>query len=226
MTSCGPRCMFARWRPASTWPSSTLRRTGCLTPDGERFLDLLHAQGQTRWSGDRTRATHRKSPPRWPSTTADLADQAPGDRAARSGEPRGRLPAGRAVPGASAAQDVDPGGHPQGRLDGPEPPAEHALPGTRAIPRPVRRREPPGSASLTASFSPGHHRGAVQAYRDRITSSADRSRTPGSGWRWRCTDSRPRHCRRRSPPGWRSFSRCTPASAAGADPLDLAGWFA
>jgi len=37
---------FARWRPTITTAVDTLRRTGCLTPEGERFTELMRAEGQ------------------------------------------------------------------------------------------------------------------------------------------------------------------------------------
>ena len=37
---------FARWRPAIETAIDTLRQTGCLTPEGERFIALARAEGQ------------------------------------------------------------------------------------------------------------------------------------------------------------------------------------
>ena len=37
---------FARWRPAIEAAAETLRKTGCLTAEGERFTELIRAEGQ------------------------------------------------------------------------------------------------------------------------------------------------------------------------------------
>jgi HEXXH motif-containing protein len=40
------QAQFARWRPAITAAVDTLRRTGCLTAEGERFTELVRAAGE------------------------------------------------------------------------------------------------------------------------------------------------------------------------------------
>ena len=52
---------------------------------------------------------------------------------------------------------------------------------------------------------------ATAAYRTRIADSADPQPTPGPAWRSRCTSSRRHRSRPRSPPGWWSCSKSTPA---------------
>jgi HEXXH motif-containing protein len=40
------QAQFARWRPAITAAVDTLRQTGCLTAEGERFTELVQAEGE------------------------------------------------------------------------------------------------------------------------------------------------------------------------------------
>jgi hypothetical protein len=42
----GAQVQFARWRLTIAAGVETLRQTGCLTPEGERFTELLRAEGQ------------------------------------------------------------------------------------------------------------------------------------------------------------------------------------
>ena len=132
---------------------------------------------------------------------------------------------GEPFPERPLARDVDPGGHPEGRLDRAEPSAEHALPGAGPVPGTAALTETSRSASPTASSSPQGASEAVQAYRGQIAGSADRQpdawiglalalrRLPGS-------------------PSRAAFATRLPllfdvhACLGGrADPLDLAGWF-
>ena len=95
MASCGLRCCSPAGGRRSAWPCETLLRTGCLTPDGVRFVGLLRAQGQRLMSATRC-----------PDEAGQIAAEVALDHwltwqirhvatdAARVAEPGGRLPAG------------------------------------------------------------------------------------------------------------------------------------
>ena len=151
-TSSAPR----RSSPAGDRPSAavdTLLRTGCLTAEGERFTELVRAAGG-RFAGE---PVPGRGPPiarevaldHWLTwqiqhVAADARRVASLADAYRAGEPRPR----------PVRQDVDPGRRPQARLQRAEPPAGHALPRARAVPR-AARGGTFRSASPIACCSPG-----------------------------------------------------------------------